>query len=145
MELGSADLFGEDPADAIARLENAKKTPGTEFRLAEILLRNCWLVDQALPHYEEALRLAPDDWNIASTYARRAIFLGIGDRAIPVLKPFGQKADVLLGTIHAKAGRIDQSQDYWWRDTLHRFQNQQPPAQPPRTIPTLQRHPAAST
>ncbi|HME73371.1 MAG TPA: hypothetical protein VKM54_26440 [Myxococcota bacterium] len=34
VDLGSVDLFGEDPADAIARLESAKKTIGTEFRLA---------------------------------------------------------------------------------------------------------------
>ncbi len=146
-DLGSVDLFGEDPADALARLEHAKKTTGTELRLAEILLRNCWLVDEALPHYEEVLRLAPDDWRIASTYARRAIFLGIGDRAIPVLKRFGPKADRLLGDIHAQAKRFDQSQDYWWRADLYQLRRELPPApaRPPETIPTAKPRPAEST
>ncbi|HME73416.1 MAG TPA: hypothetical protein VKM54_26670 [Myxococcota bacterium] len=115
------------------------------LRLAEILLRNCWLVDEALPHYEEVLRLAPDDWGIASTYAKRAMFLGIGDRAIPALKRFGPKADRLLGDIHAQAQRFDQSQDYWWRATLHQLQDQLPPARPPQTIPTVKPRPAEST
>ena len=144
-DLGSVDLFGEDPADAIARLEGAKKTARTEIRLAEILLRNCWLVDEALPHYEEGLRLAPDDWGIASTYAERAMFLGIGDRAIPLLKRFGPKADRLLGGIHAQAKRFDQSQDYWWRATLRQFQNQLPAPLPPEAIPTVKPRPAEST
>jgi hypothetical protein len=130
-DLGSADLFGEDPGEAIARLEAAQpKTAGIELRLAEILLRNCWLVDEALPHYREALRLAPEDWRVADTYGRRALFLGIGDEALPVLEPFGPRADSLIGQIHLQAKRFREGHARTLRPVLRRWrENQTPPAE----------------
>jgi tetratricopeptide (TPR) repeat protein len=132
-DLGSADLFGEDPADAIARLEAAKKSARGELRLAEILLRTCYLVDEAVEHYREALRRAPDDWSIASVYGRRMLFLGRGDEALPVLARFGDRADGLVGRIHVAAGRFREGNERGLRAALRRWQRSAPAA--PRSEP----------
>lgn len=129
-DLGRADLFGEDPADAIARLEAAKKTAKGELRLAELLLRNCYLADEAIPHYREALRLAPDDWSIAFVYGRRMLFLGRGDEALATLQPFGDRADGLIGRIHVAAGRFREGNARGLRAALRRWQENAPAAPP---------------
>jgi hypothetical protein len=141
-DLGTTDLFGEDPADAIARLEAAKKTARVELRLAEVLLRNCYLVDAAIEHYRAARRLAPDDWRVASTYGSRMLFLGRGDEAIPDLQPFGGRADALIGRIHVAAGRFREGGTRGLRAALRRWYSSAPAAPPSedeRDAPSLGR------
>jgi len=113
-ELDPVDLFGEDPASAIARLQGAPSS-ASRLRLAEILLRNCWLVDEALPLYEEAVHGAAEPWPVARIFGFRALIAGQPDRAIPLLEPHEPKADHLLGLLHARAGRFEASQRYRWR------------------------------
>ena len=110
-ELEPVDLFGEDPAAAIARLESAR-SPASRLRLAEILLRNCWLVDAALPLYEEAVRGATEPWPFARIFGYRALLAGQPDRAIPLLEPLEPRSDELLGHLHRRANRFDVSQRY---------------------------------
>jgi hypothetical protein len=122
-ELDAIDLFGEDPASAVARLEHAHSA-ASRFRLAEILLRNCWLVDEALPLYEEAIRSAKDAYPFARALGFRALAAGLPDRAIPFIEPFEPlepSADQLLGLLHARAKRIEISQKYMRRSVAHRL------------------------
>ena len=68
----------------------------SHFRLAELLFRNAFTALQALTHYEHALRLAPNDPLIQSTYAERVLYLGFPELAIPVLKKMGASASQKL-------------------------------------------------
>jgi hypothetical protein len=110
-DLDPIDLFGEDPASAIARLEGAA-SPASRLRLAEILLRNCWLVAEALPLYEEAARSAPEPWPFVRTFGIRALLAAQPDRAIPLLEKYEPESDALLADLHARAGRFEISQRY---------------------------------
>jgi hypothetical protein len=121
-ELEPVDLFGEDPASAIARLEGVR-SPASRLRLAEILLRNCWLVDAALPLYEEAARSAEDPWPFARILGYRALVVGQPDRAIPLLEPLEPRSDRLLGLLHRRAGRLDVWQHYERRSLLEHLEH----------------------
>ncbi len=120
-ELEPVDLFGEDPASAITRLERAHSAASL-FRRAEILLRNCWLVDEALPLYEEAIRTAPEPYPFARSFGLRALLVGQPDRAIPFLEPFEPRTDQLLGRLHARAKRFEISQKYMRRSVAQRLE-----------------------
>ena len=122
-ELEPVDLFGEDPAAAIARLESAR-SPASRLRLAEILLRNCWLVDAALPLYEEAVRGTTDPWPFARIFGYRALLAGQPDRAIPLLEPLEPRSDKLLGLLHRRANRFDVFQRYERRSLADHLERQ---------------------
>jgi hypothetical protein len=120
-ELAPVDLFGEDPAAAIARLQGVQ-TSASRLRLAEILLRNCWLVDEALPLYEEAVRGAEDGWPAARTFGERALLAGKPERAIALLEKYEPESDRLLGDLHRRAGNFERWQFYVRRSLADHFQ-----------------------
>ena len=120
-DLEPIDLFGEDPAAAIARLEGAS-SPASRLRLAEILLRNCWLVDAAMPRYEELARSTPDPLPYVRLFGQRALVVGQFDRAIAILEQHEPQTDDLLAKLHARAGHFDVSQRYERRAVLEHLQ-----------------------
>jgi tetratricopeptide (TPR) repeat protein len=92
------------------------------LRLAEILLRNLGLVEEAVEHYEEAARLAPRDWDIVGiTFGNRAVLLGAPDRAIPLMEPFGPRAYAVLSRLHTRAGRLEEGQHFARADLAERM------------------------
>jgi tetratricopeptide (TPR) repeat protein len=118
------DLGGEPIAEALARLEaalaSAPELPAPErarlhFELAEILYRNAWAVVAAFTHYEEALRLAPQEWLFLDTFARRGSFVGLPELAIPFLERAGPPGWSLAGLLYEEAGRDAEARRAWRR------------------------------
>jgi tetratricopeptide (TPR) repeat protein len=115
------DLRGEPLADALARLEQALAAPDApdrarlHFELAELLYRNAWSVIAAFAHYEEAARLAPQDWALLDTFARRGSFVALPELAIPFLERTGPAGWSLAGLLYEEAGRDDEARRVWRR------------------------------
>lgn len=114
-DLGEVDLYGEAIEDAIARLGEAKDAP-SRLRLADILLRNCWLVDEAMDQYDAAIQLqAKQFW--LDDYANFASSAGVPDRAIPMAAAYDVMSDRVLAMLHQRAQRFDKSTFYMERLT----------------------------
>jgi hypothetical protein len=114
--VGYVNLYGEEEAAAVARLERAIAAGAgarVHVRLADILYRNCWLVMEAMAHYERAARLAPTDWTIAKTIADRASYVGFYEYAIPFLEPFGARAAMRIGELYFQAGKPLLAEKYY--------------------------------
>ncbi len=112
------ELYGEEEEAAVARLERAIAAgagPRVHVRLAEILFRNCWLVPEAMTHYERAAMLAPRDWRIAQTLADRASYVGFPEYAIPFLEPFGARAARRIGDLYFQAHKPVLAEQYYRR------------------------------
>ena len=109
-ELGEVDLYGEAIEHAIARLGEAKDA-ASHLRLAEILLRNCWLVDEAMDQYDKAIELQAKQYWL-DDYARFASAAGIPDRAIPIAVAYDVMSERALAMLHQRAKRYDKLQIY---------------------------------
>jgi hypothetical protein len=105
-DLAPIELWGEPLDDAIARLEESDG-PVAKRRLAEILLRNVWLPDEALLQWDEALALAPTDLSMASDFARRAEYLGHPLLGAIAIAPFGPPAAQRLAELLLRGGSAD--------------------------------------
>lgn len=105
-DLAPIELWGEPLDDAIARLEQSDG-PVAKRRLAEILLRNVWLPDEALLQWDEALALAPTDLSLASDFARRAEYLGHPLLGAIAIAPFGPPAAQRLAELLLRGGNVD--------------------------------------
>jgi uncharacterized protein len=109
VDLGDAALLAalerlESPADAHQHLE-----------LAELLLRNCFAAVAALSHYEEAVRLAPDDPEVARVYGERALYFGYARLAVRHLKTVGPAAWHRVAHAYAVAGDYPRAARYYRR------------------------------
>jgi hypothetical protein len=135
-DLGEVDLYAEPIEDAIARLGRADD-PKSRFRLAEILLRNCWLVDEAMDHYEAAIRMQGQRVSM-DRFADFASNAGVPDRAIPIAEEFDVMSDRVLAVLHQRAKRYDKSTIYIER-LMSRGAAQQPGigVRPPTTPAAL--------
>jgi hypothetical protein len=110
------DLYGEDIAAAVARLDRASAEGGgarIQVRFADILYRNCWLVVEAMAHYERAAALAPTDWTIAKTIADRASYLGFPLYAIGFLEPFGPRANLRIAQLYLQGQKPKLAEKYY--------------------------------
>jgi tetratricopeptide (TPR) repeat protein len=110
-DLSPLPLDGEGLEDALARLAHDDTAEG-RLRRAELLFRNAWLVNEALPQYEEAARRAPTDARIVTTLADRASYLGMPDLAIPHVERLGPSGHARLAELHAQAGRPERAREY---------------------------------
>ncbi len=109
-DLGEIDLYAEPIEDVIARLGRADD-PTSRFRLAEILLRNCWLVNEAMDHYEAAIRMQGQRISM-DRFADFASNAGVPDRAIPIAVEFEVMSERVLAGLHQRAKRYDKSKIY---------------------------------
>lgn len=109
-ELGEIDLYGEPIEDAIVRLGAADDAP-SRLRLAQILLRNCWLVDEAMDQYDASIRLQAKQYWL-DDYAHFASSAGVPDRAIPMAVAYDVMSDRVLAILHQRALRYDKSTFY---------------------------------
>ncbi|MEZ4331894.1 MAG: hypothetical protein R3F35_09065 [Myxococcota bacterium] len=109
-DLGEVDLYGEAIEDAIARL-GAAEDAASRLRLAEILLRNCWLVDEAMDQYDASIRLQARQYWL-DDYANFANAAGVPDRAIPIAVAYDVMSDRVLAMLHQRALRFDKSKLY---------------------------------
>jgi hypothetical protein len=119
-DLGEEDLLAEPVEVAIARLRNAQD-PASQKRLAEILLRTCWLVDEALAVYERVARAEGASFDETERFARLAWAVGQPDRAVPLSERWEPESAGLLADLHARAGRFEISQKYRWQEMERRF------------------------
>lgn len=109
-DLGEIDLYAEPIEDVIARLGRADD-PASKLRLAEILLRNCWLVDEAVDQFEAAIRMQGQRVSM-DRFADFASNAGVPDRAIPIAVEFEVMSERVLAGLHQRAKRYDKSQIY---------------------------------
>jgi tetratricopeptide (TPR) repeat protein len=112
--LGPVNLYGEPLEEAIARLEGSE-LPGSRFRLAEILMRNCWVTPEAISLYAEAAAAAPDEVHFVTTLADRASYLGMPEIAIEPLKRLGPAAFLRVGWAYERSGQSEDAGDYYRR------------------------------
>ncbi len=107
-DLRDIDLYGEELEDVIRRLSAA---PGlkSHLRLGQIYLRNAGLFEEAMSELERGARMAPNDWNVVRDYGEHAVAYGGAERAIPLVEPFGEKAQGLLEKLLLKVGRRDEA------------------------------------
>jgi hypothetical protein len=116
VDLGPLDLNGREPGVVLAELEaDLVREPDaqTHLRVAEILLRNCFVLVDALVHYEAAARLAPKDQSVAETVANRALHFGFYEFAIPYLERLGPAGYERLGFAHRGARNFEQAEHYY--------------------------------
>ena len=132
--LEEQDLFAEPLEDALARLAE-QKDPFSQTRLAEILLRNCWLVEEALDRFEAVARAEATDYAPTKRLALRAWAAGFPERAIELAERFEPDSYDELAKLHARAGRYDVSQKYMRLWVQRRFGIVIPNANVPAEIP----------
>jgi tetratricopeptide (TPR) repeat protein len=102
------DLGEGSLEEVIARLE---ATPGAlyEYLLAEVLFRNCFTVEAALEHYEQAVREAPKAPLFQESLGRRAEFVAFPDLAIEAYGKLGDAAAYDLALAYAGKGDARQA------------------------------------
>lgn len=102
------DLGGAPLDQVLAGLE-AKPGALYEFLLADVQFRNCFLSVDALGHYEEAARAAPQAPLFQETLGQRAEFLAFADLAIAAYARLGDEAVYDLARAHASKGDAKQA------------------------------------
>lgn len=112
--LEPVDLGGEGLLEALERLE-APVDADAHLERAELLLRNCFAAVVALSHYEEAVRLAPEDAQIARIYGERMLYFGYAHLALHHLKRAGPAAWHRVAHAYAVAGDYRRSARYYRR------------------------------
>ena len=132
--LAEEDLFAEPVEDALTRLAKLAD-PFSQTRLAEILLRNCWLLEDALDRFEAVARTDATDYGPTKRFARRAWAVGFPDRAIELAQRFEPESYQELGDLHARAGRFEESQRYKRLWLQHRHGIVIPTANFPAEVP----------
>jgi len=114
---GEVDLLGEPLPDAIARLR-PQKDAAAQTRLAEILLRNAWLVDEALDRFEAVARADTRSYEPTRDFAWLAWALDRPERAIPLAEQWKPFSFDELSKLHARRGDAERAQDYARRHLL---------------------------
>jgi tetratricopeptide (TPR) repeat protein len=105
-------------AEALAALEaklDAAPDARTHFDRAELLFRNAHLSQEAMAHYEAAVRLAPGDLEIASAVADRALYFHLYRFAIPRLETLGPAGYERLGWAWRGLRRFDEAERWYQR------------------------------
>jgi tetratricopeptide (TPR) repeat protein len=110
--LAPLDLGGESLEAAIERLERSS-LPGDRFRLAEILMRNCFVSAEAIPLYAEAAQAAPHDATIVLTYADRASYLYMPIIAVDAVAGLGPEYWDSVGWLYEGAGERALAREYY--------------------------------
>jgi hypothetical protein len=128
-DLSEVDLLGEPLRAALDRLGRARDAD-SQRRLGELLLRNCWLVDDALGRFAEAARLEPKRYAHARTFAWRAWAAGEPDAAVPLLETWRPFSDGELAKLHARAGRGEIAQQLERRALQQLLWKNAPPPEP---------------
>jgi hypothetical protein len=116
--LAPLDLGAEPLEAAIARLEGSA-LPEDEFRLAEILMRNCFVSAEAIPLYAEAARRAPQRVEIVVTFSNRAAYLGMAEISLDAVAALGPAHWSRLAWLHEEAGHPDLART-WYRKAVDR-------------------------
>jgi tetratricopeptide (TPR) repeat protein len=101
--------LGGAPLDRVVAGLEAKPGPLYEYLLADVLFRNCFLSVDALRHYEEAARAAPQAPLFQETLGRRAEFLAFVDLAIEAYAGLGDEGAYDLARAHASKGDAQQA------------------------------------
>jgi len=114
--LGPLDLGGEPLEAAIARLESSS-LPADRFRLAELLMRNCFLFAEAIPFYADAARAAPLDATIVLTYSDRAEYLFMPEVAVEAVVGLGPSYWSRAAWLYERAGEPDVARA-WYEKAL---------------------------
>ena len=110
--LAPLDLGGEPLEAVIARLE-ASSLAVDRFRLAEILMRNCFVSAEAIPLYAEAARAAPRDATIAVTFSRRADYLYMPEVAIEAVARLGPAYGTRVAWLYERAGEPGLAREHY--------------------------------
>jgi tetratricopeptide (TPR) repeat protein len=110
--LAPLDLGGESLEAAIARLEASTRAED-RFRLAELLMRNCFISAEAIPLYAEAARAAPSDSKIVLTYARRAGYLYMPIIAADAVAGLGPSYWTELAFLYESSGERELARQYY--------------------------------
>lgn len=110
-DFGEVDLYAEPFEEAIARLGRAEDFE-SKTRLAEILLRNGWLVDEALDVFEEVARNQPEDFAPTRRFAEVAMVVGSPERAVALVERFGPESYLLRSQIYSRTGRSELVEKY---------------------------------
>lgn len=113
-DLAPLDLGGESIEAAIERLEKSGLARD-RFRLAEILMRNCFVSAEAIPLYAEAARLEPRDAKIVLTFADRAIYMFMPKIAFDAVAGLGPERWTNLAYLYEHAGERELAREYYQR------------------------------
>ena len=105
-DLGGASIESVDAALA------KKKGAFAEYLRGELLFRNCFRAVDALAHYEEASRLAPEAPAFRATLGRRAEYLGLTSVAITAYERLGDAAALDLARLHLARGEAEKSLEW---------------------------------
>jgi len=104
--LAPIDLTGEPLEAAIERLERSQ-APSDRFRLAEILMRNCFVSAEAISLYAELANETPPDPRHVVVFSERAVNLGMAEAAIPSVARLGPAHASRLGWLYELSGNDD--------------------------------------
>ncbi len=102
-DIAALDIPSTSLQQNIEKLKE-KNTALSHFQLGEIYFRNTFTALAALDHYEQAVKLAPNDPLFAETLADRYLYLYFPDAAIPLLKKQGRVAFLKLTKAYALTG-----------------------------------------
>lgn len=112
LELAPLDLGGEPIEAALARLERSSLARD-RFRMAEILMRNCFVSAEAIPAYAEAAAAAPRDATVVLTYADRAAYLYMPEIAADAVAGLGPDYFTKVGWLYESAGKRERAREYY--------------------------------
>ena len=110
--LAPIDLGSESLEAAIERLERSP-LPRDRFRLAEILMRNCFISAEAIPLYAQAAQGAPQDEEVVLTYADRASYLYMPIIAVDAVAGLGPAHWTSVGWLYEGAGERALAREYY--------------------------------
>jgi tetratricopeptide (TPR) repeat protein len=108
---GKGNRYDVTPLDDAGELEakiaslRRQDTAASNFMLAELLFRNAFAAMEALDFYERAVSMTPDNIAYRNTLAKRYIYLGMADMAIPHLEKTGDSGLIDLAWAYKDAGR----------------------------------------
>jgi tetratricopeptide (TPR) repeat protein len=116
--LAPLDLGGEAIEAAIERLERSP-LPRDRFRLAEILMRNCFVSAEAILLYAEAAEAAPHDATIVLTYSDRASYLFMPEIAIDAVAGLGPEYWTRVAWLYESAEKPELALEYYEKALDH--------------------------
>ncbi|MEX2205273.1 MAG: TPM domain-containing protein [Myxococcota bacterium] len=110
--LAPLDLGAESIEAAIERLEKSSRARD-RFRLAEILMRNCFVSAEAMPLYAEAAQLEPRNAKIVLTFADRAIYMFMPKIALDAVAGLGPEYWTNLAYLYEHAREPALAREYY--------------------------------
>ena len=110
-DIAQYPLGDQTIAQALAELDARRGLLPTLWR-AETWFRNAFVFSAALPHYEKAMHDAPQDPLVHEIFARRALYLGFPELAIPAFQVAGPGFELELAEAWRDQGDGRQA-NYW--------------------------------